>query len=94
MLGAIKVREKTRKYLLDEMARVDFSKMYTVEFYVKVFEIGTVSDNSLTRFRNHAKRVQKSMTPRDDDEHSNDESSSSSRNVQTAAALNVGKNTA
>ncbi|KAL4803428.1 hypothetical protein BDV18DRAFT_40920 [Aspergillus unguis] len=40
---------------LDEMSRLNFGKIYTVEHNVKVLPIGKISSRSMTRFRQYAR---------------------------------------
>jgi hypothetical protein len=49
MLPGIRIILKGRKARLDRMSRVDFSRMYTVEYNVKVLDIGDVHRNHLGR---------------------------------------------
>jgi uncharacterized protein DUF6590 len=49
MLPGIRVKPKERQYTLDRMARIDFSRIYTVEHNVKVFDFGNVHRDHLPR---------------------------------------------
>jgi len=42
MLPGIRIVPRTRQIKLDKMSRIDFSRMYTVEHNVKVFDAGMV----------------------------------------------------
>jgi hypothetical protein len=47
MLPGIRIRPKRRKEKLDAKARIDFSRMYTVEHSVKVYDFGDVYEEYL-----------------------------------------------
>ena len=51
MLPGIRIVPKSRRTKLDKMSRVDFSRMYTVEHNVKVFDFGTVHRSHLGRLK-------------------------------------------
>jgi hypothetical protein len=51
MLPGIRVIPKSRRGKLDKMSRVDFSRMYTVEHNVKVFDFGAVYPPHLGRLQ-------------------------------------------
>jgi len=54
MLPSIRIVPKSRRYgKMDKMSRIDFSRMYTVEHNVKVFDFGNVHPAHLGRLRSH-----------------------------------------
>jgi hypothetical protein len=52
MMLAIRVEPKARGDKMHLASRIDYSRLYTVEHYVKVKEFGDVHRNSLTTLRN------------------------------------------
>jgi hypothetical protein len=51
MLNPIRVRPRKRTDKMDPMSRLNYSKMYTVEHNVKVYDFGTVHENFLHVFK-------------------------------------------
>lgn len=49
MLPGIRVVPKKKQFKLDPMSRIDFSRIYTVEHNVKVFDFGNVHEDHMQR---------------------------------------------
>jgi hypothetical protein len=57
MMPEIRVRAKRKGDKLDKMSRIDFSRMYTVEHNVKVYDFGDVHKDYLDKLIQHWIRV-------------------------------------
>ena len=57
MMPEIRVRAKRKGDKLDRMSRIDFSRMYTVEHNVKVYDFGDVHKDYLDKLIQHWIRV-------------------------------------
>jgi hypothetical protein len=57
MREAIRVKPIDKLHKLDIMARINFSKIYTVEHHVKVYNFGIVHDEFMDLFQRHFETV-------------------------------------
>lgn len=50
MLPPVEVKRKSKSDQLDEMSRINYDKIYTVEHNCKVYEVGDIHPSSMKRF--------------------------------------------